>query len=49
LRIRIRIDFGWLDPDPYWQCESAPRKVKMTHKNRNSEEIHVFEVLNVLF
>ncbi len=45
-RIRIRIHFGWLDPDPHWQHGSGSRRAKMTHK---SEENSSFEVLHVLF
>jgi hypothetical protein len=38
----IRICFGQLDADP------DPGGQKNTHKNRQSEEISGFEVLNVL-
>jgi hypothetical protein len=37
LWIRIRIDFGWLDPDPGGQ-----------KKTTKSEEISCFEVLDVV-
>jgi hypothetical protein len=46
LRIRIRIHFGRLDPDPNWEFESGSRRAKMNHK---SEESSSFEVLDVLF
>jgi hypothetical protein len=41
LWIRVRIDFGRLEPDP-------DPEGKMTHKNR-SEEISCFEVFDVHF
>jgi hypothetical protein len=47
LRIRIPIDFGRLDPYPHWDLE--PEIQKLSTKNWKNEEIHVFEVLNVLF
>jgi hypothetical protein len=34
-----------MDPD----SESGPRREKITHKNRKSEEIPCFEMLDVLF
>jgi hypothetical protein len=47
--IRIRIDFGRLDPDPHRECGSGSRRAKMTHKNRKREEMLSFLVLDVLF
>ncbi len=40
MRIRIPMDFGWLNPDPHW--------VKMTQKNGKQLSLR-FEVLDVLF
>ncbi len=36
-RIRIRIHFSWLDPDPNWECrsKSGSRRAKITHKKGN--------------
>jgi hypothetical protein len=31
--IRIRIDFGRLDPDLHWECGSGSRRAKITHNN----------------
>ncbi len=33
-RIRIRIDFGRLDPDPHWECGAESSRTTRTHKNR---------------
>jgi hypothetical protein len=46
IRIRIRIHFGQLDPDPHRKYESGSRRAKITHK---SEENSCFEVPDVLF
>jgi hypothetical protein len=46
LRIRIRIHFGRLDPDPHWEYGSGSRRAKMTHK---SEENSSFERPDVFF
>ncbi len=50
LQIRIRIQFGGLDPDPdrHWEYGygSGSGRAKMNHK---SEENSSFEVLDVLF
>jgi hypothetical protein len=37
------------DPDPYSESGSGSRRAKITHKNRKSEEIFSYEVLDVLF
>ncbi len=34
LRIRIRINFGRLDPDPHWEYGSGSRKAKITHRKK---------------
>ncbi len=44
IRISIRIYFGRLDPDP----DSGGEK-GLTKKEEKSEEMHCFEVLDVLF
>ncbi len=43
-RIRIRIHFGRLDPDPHWEYGSGSRKAKM-----NREENSSFEELEFYF
>jgi hypothetical protein len=49
LRIRKRICFGWVGPDPHLVCVSGSRRAKITHKNRKKFINFCFEVLDVLF
>jgi hypothetical protein len=37
LRIRIRIHFGQLDPDPHWEYGSGSRRAKITHKREEKK------------
>ncbi len=52
-RIRIRQDFGWLDPDPpgFWLAGSGSvfRQAKSPTKIEKNLKNSCFEVLDVLF
>ncbi len=36
LRIRIRIHFGQVDPDPHWEYGSGSRRAQITHKSEET-------------
>ncbi len=39
LRIRIRIRFGRLDPDPHWEYGSWSRRAKINHKSEENSSL----------
>jgi hypothetical protein len=41
LLIRIRIDFGRLDPDPHWQCKNGRKRPT---KRRKMKKFYVFKL-----
>jgi hypothetical protein len=45
LRIRIRIHFGQLDPDPHWEYGSGSGKANITHKSEENSSFKVPEVV----